>query len=700
MRRERRVSHVKLIYDAKRGVMVPREGMGDGEPACAARICYVDDSRTSSYVTLKILRQYGYEVDAFHSAEEALDALMERDYDLLLTDLVLSHGEGMNGDGLVRVLRRCGLAEKARMPAVVITGDRDEGVVERLHQVGADEVLVKPFKGKELNQVLRRLLARQEPPPVLQQPVGRAEEIAQHRREGPAEPVDEVPSTAETAAHEPVEPSEVVTQVIDGFDDFERPSIFSGLGDPLKARRLAAPGPSSPAFSEPATEPPFEPPGRSPEPPPTGEGSAARDMPPPSEPVPEPPPPKAAPPPPRREVSPSPPGSDPLSEESGLQEDSLLSLLDDFESRPAQEDSLPARPRRAMAIPLLLLLALLLSAIGYGAWTWWQGREPEVRLTEVIAGPIYDVIHAAGRVVSDRFVDVTSHDPGQLVEVLVKEGDRVEGGQLLARMDDQEARMRVKRMEATLISLEEEVARAEKIRERLRKAYQVGAVSRQSLDDAEADWTTASARLSVAQEELAAARLALERTRIKAPFAGVVTEVKAHAGQWIAPPQPILHLVDESRKVVRLRVDAADSGRLAPGQTVVLSSEAFPDRRWREKVIRIAPSSNANVVEVEVSLGRNAPPLRLGQPVSGEIRIHGRDRAVKLPLEALVERDGRSMVMLVRDGRIRYQPVEVGIEDFTHVEVRSGLQPGDRVVLPQGRLLPEGQAVRVVGLDG
>ncbi len=700
MRRERRVSHVKLIYDARRGVMVPRGGMGDGEPARAARICYVDDSRTSSYVTLKILRQYGYEVEAFHSAEDALDALMERDYDLLLTDLVLSHGEGMNGDGLVRVLRRCGLEDKARMPAVVITGDQEEGLVARLHEAGADEVLVKPFKGKELNQVLRRLLARQEAPPVLQQPVGRAGEIALPRRQQSGQSVDETPPPPETPEEQTAEPGEVVTQIIDGFDDFERPSIFSDLEDPLRARRPAAPVPP-PAPEEKAEADP----------------ETASPVSRPSSPSAEPAPHAASPPidsspsspPPRRETAPPPPpppgetetleAAAPLPD-GGLQEESLLSLLDDFEPRSSLQEPPPSRPRRAMAIPLLLLLALVLSAVGYGAWVWWQGREPEVRLTEVTVGPIYDAIHAAGRVVSDRFVDVTSHDPGQLVEVLVKEGDRVEAGRLLARMDDQEARMRVKRMEATLISLEEEVSRANKIRERLRRAYEVGAVSRQSLDDAEADWTTASARLSVAQEELAAARLALERTRIKAPFSGVVTEVKAHAGQWIAPPQPILHLVDDQRKVVRLRVDAADSGRLAPGQTVVLSSEAFPDRRWREKVIRIAPSSSANVVEVEVSLGRNAPPLRLGQPVSGEIRIHGRERAVKLPLEALVEDAGRPMVLLVRDGRIRYQPVEVGIEDFTHVEIRSGLRPGDRVVLPQGRVLPEGQAVRVVGLDG
>ncbi len=696
------VSHVKLVYDAEKGVMVPRPGAPVGEKARAARICFVDDSRTSSYVTLKILRQYGYEVDAFRTAEEALEALMERDYDLLLTDLVLSHGDGMNGDDLVRVLRQCGLPEKARLPAVVITGDQDGGVGERLRRIGVDEVLVKPLKGKDLNQVLRRLLSRPESAPVLDEPVSPPAE------ETPRQPA---PKAATEPSPEPPQEDgmdDLVTQVIDGFEDFsDRPSIFSELEDPIQARRPAQPKRPNPFLddAEPALEPPSRPAAearRQAPPPPKSEPIGPSEPPPKVEAAPEPPPP----PPPKPEPRPSPkPQARKAAERApeppppaDIAEDSLLSLLEDFDAPTPQAEAAPKRPRRALGIPLLLLLVgLVVSASAFGLWSWWQGREPEVALVEVEQGPIFEAVHAAGRVVSDRLVDVTSHGPGQLVAVLVKEGERVDKGQVLARMDDQDAKMRVKRIEATLISLEEEVNRANKIRERLRRAFQVGAVSRQALDDAEADWTAASARQAVAQEELAAAKLELERTRIKAPFAGIVTEVVAHPGQWVAPPQPILKLVDDRRKLVRLRVDAADSARLAPGQTVVLSSEAFPDRRWQEKILRIAPATEANAVQVDVSLGRNAPPLRLGQPVSAEIRIQGSERAVKLPLAALVEVDGKPAVMVVRDGKIHYRPVETGIEDFTHVEIRSGLRPGDRVVLAPGRTLKEGQAVRIAG---
>ncbi len=692
------VSHVKLVYDAEKGVMVPRPGAPKGEKARAARICFVDDSRTSSYVTLKILRQYGYEVEAFRTAEEALDSLMEQDYDLLLTDLLLSHGDGMNGDDLVRVLRQCGLPEKTRLPAVVITGDQGSEVGERLRRIGVDEVLFKPLKGKDLNQVLQRLLSRPESAPVLEEPVSGAETSSPRAATEPP---------AEISAEKAARGDDLVTQVIDGFEDFtDRPSIFSELEDPIQARRPAQPKRPNPFLDE--NESLLEPPAH---PWPTGQQKdkgAER-----SEPIdPHAPSSENASPPFDSEAVASPPSSDPGSrprvrEPSGhvpespppadVSGDSLLSLLEDFDTpAPAQPETPPKRLRRALGIPLLLMLvALVVSASTFGLWNWWQGREPEVTLVTVMQGPIYETVHATGRVVSDRLVDVTGHVPGQLVAVLAQEGERVEKGQVLARVDDQEVKMRVNRIEATLVSLKEEVNRANKILERLRRAFQVGAVSRQALEDAEADWTTASARLTVAQEELSAAKLELERTRIKAPFAGIVTEVVAHPGQWVAPPQPILKLVDDRRKLVHLRVSATDGARLAPGQTVVLSSASFVDRRWREKVLRIVPTGEADAVQVEVSLGRNAPPLRLGQPVSGEIRIRGDEQAVKLPLAALVERNGEPAVMVLRDGKIHFRAVETGIKDATHVEIRSGLQPGDRVVLAPGRILEEGQVVRI-----
>ena len=124
------------------------------------RICYVDDSRTSAYVTKKILTEFGYEVDHYGSAEPAIVALLEKDYDLLLTDLLISAG-GMNGDDLVRFLRMSGHPRKKLLPVIVITGTSDKDTLLKIYEAGANGVLVKPITGEELNERIRSLLPEQ-----------------------------------------------------------------------------------------------------------------------------------------------------------------------------------------------------------------------------------------------------------------------------------------------------------------------------------------------------------------------------------------------------------------------------------------------------------------------------------------------------------------------------------------------------------
>ncbi|MGD8884403.1 MAG: response regulator, partial [Gammaproteobacteria bacterium] len=122
-----------------------------------ARLCYVDDSRTSAYVVKRMLRPYGYEVDHFNSAEPALIALVESDYDLLLTDLKVSP-TGMDGDDLVRALRASGQQKVSSMPVIVITGATDTGILSQVYEAGANQIMTKPVNGDELDAHIRNLV--------------------------------------------------------------------------------------------------------------------------------------------------------------------------------------------------------------------------------------------------------------------------------------------------------------------------------------------------------------------------------------------------------------------------------------------------------------------------------------------------------------------------------------------------------------
>ena len=122
-----------------------------------ARLCYVDDSRTSAYVVKRLLRPYGYIVDHFNSAEPALIALVKNKYDLLLTDLKVSP-TGMDGDDLVRALRNSGHEKISALPVIVITGATDEAVLREVYEAGANQILSKPVNGDELDTHIRNLV--------------------------------------------------------------------------------------------------------------------------------------------------------------------------------------------------------------------------------------------------------------------------------------------------------------------------------------------------------------------------------------------------------------------------------------------------------------------------------------------------------------------------------------------------------------
>jgi len=345
-----------------------------------------------------------------------------------------------------------------------------------------------------------------------------------------------------------------------------------------------------------------------------------------------------------------------------------------------------------MAVVLVACLAFF-----YNNWSGLFSSGVPVQTTLVEQGEIFQSITVPGKVVSKLRVDVTPSIAGRLTNVYVEEGDNVKKGELLARLDDREARSNLKRAEAALGNAEEDVALAERSLKRLRQAFSKGAVAKQLVEEAEVELRSARARQSVAEEEVRTSKLSLENPRIVAPFSGTITARYVEVGQWVVPSETLFSLVDQSQREVEVRVDAADSGGIAVGQTVTLSSDAFPGLQWNESVTRLAAATsnvgNANTVSVYISLGSKAPSLRFGQQVDSEIRTSWNPSALKVPYGAIITKGGKSYVAVVENNVINLVEVETGIEDFTHVEIRQGVHVGQYVILANGADIEEGDRV-------
>ncbi len=350
----------------------------------------------------------------------------------------------------------------------------------------------------------------------------------------------------------------------------------------------------------------------------------------------------------------------------------------------------------------ILGLAALVS-FGIIIWSLWNyfnvGQVHPVDTVRVSMGTLHQTINVPGKIVSKLNIEISSSSSGQIVAVKVKEGQNVKKGQTLVKLENEEAISDLKRAEGNLLSTREETALASKTLKRMRRALKLGAISRQQMEEAEASFKSAKAKEIVALEASRTAKLALNKLSVAAPFNGTVTSRFAQIGQWITPSDTLFTLVDLGQREIEVKVDSADSNAISVGQSAFMSSDAFPGQNWTENVKRIATAASrgagTNTVSVFINLGGRAPSLRMGQQVDAEIRTFSRNNTNKLPISAIISRNGKSWAGTIREGRIHYVPIETGMEDLTHVEILQGLKTGQEVIIPRGQDLQEGDRVRI-----
>ncbi|MDX1812808.1 MAG: efflux RND transporter periplasmic adaptor subunit, partial [Gammaproteobacteria bacterium] len=215
--------------------------------------------------------------------------------------------------------------------------------------------------------------------------------------------------------------------------------------------------------------------------------------------------------------------------------------------------------------------------------------------------------------------------------------------------------------------------------------------------DAEAAWKTASAKQSVIEEELKAAKLKLERLKIMAPFDGLITSITVQEGQWVTTALPLLNIVDMEQRMAELKVDVSDSGNLMVGQKVTITSDAFSGQKWTEKITKISSEASredsANIVKVQTSLDSSPDELRIGQRLDAKISTASRSNTLRIPFNVIFTHNGRPHVAVIENAKIKFVPVVLGIESSDYVEVLDGVRAGQELVIPGSTPLEEGMSV-------
>ena len=384
-------------------------------------------------------------------------------------------------------------------------------------------------------------------------------------------------------------------------------------------------------------------------------------------------------------------------------------------------------PLRVLALCVLILAAA-------GGWWWLSRPQPiSVRVEAVQRGPVEEVVAntRAGTVKACRRARLAPGTGGQIATLGVHEGDRVETGQLLLELwnldrkaqvtlaereaDAGDARARAACLNAD--QAEREAARQVKLQERkmaseesLDRAITAAQAGRADCEAARATARVGAARLGVAQAEL-------ERTRLTAPFAGVVAEVSGELNEYVTPSPPgiptppAVDLIDDSCFYISAPIDEVDAAKVRLGLDARVTLDAFGEQTFAGTVRRIAPyvldqEKQARTVEVEVVLAELPAdsPLLAGYSADVEIVVDRRDDALHLATAAIRPGEPASVLLLEQAshggaGLLVEREIETGLANWERTEVLSGLAEGDQVVLSLDRDGVEAGALAVADED-
>lgn len=377
----------------------------------------------------------------------------------------------------------------------------------------------------------------------------------------------------------------------------------------------------------------------------------------------------------------------------------------------------------------IFLTALLILAAA--AWVLLQKqRGPQLPGYEVSAQPLVQTVVATGRIAALSRAQVGAEVTGVVVERRVREGDRVQAGDILAVLRATELEAAVNQAHAELDRLQEatlpqaraavreaEVSLAQARREvqRRRQLYGQKAIPREELERAlqtEASASAAAERarleaLSLAEgnpdQALALARLAsaqaqLAKTVIRAQVAGTVLTRNAEPGDLVQPSRVLFEIAHDGDIEVLVPLDEKNLEVLTLGQPAVCIADAYPTRPFKAQVNFIAPSIDPQRGTVDVRLTVNEDPgfLREDMTVSVNIETGRRDHTIVIPNDTLngVQAD-QAWVWLVENGQATRRQVTLGLRGLAATEIVSGLSAGDHILANVRQSLEDGARVRV-----
>ncbi|KPJ78820.1 MAG: RND transporter [Deltaproteobacteria bacterium SG8_13] len=365
--------------------------------------------------------------------------------------------------------------------------------------------------------------------------------------------------------------------------------------------------------------------------------------------------------------------------------------------------------RTARKIFRWILPIVIIAAIGFAIWHYTRPDPIEVVVRPVQNGQVEKIVAntRAGTVEACRRAKLSPSIGGQIARLPVKKGDRVAAGQLLLELWNEdlaanaalaESEAAVAKSRANASCLEAEVAQREA--KRLLALRKSGAASEDQTDRAvtqakalAAGCSAAKATVKTSREQVGVAQANLARTRLIAPFDGVIAEINGELSEYVTPSPigiatpPAVDLIDTSCFYVKAPIDEVDAAAVQVDLPSRITLDAFRERSFSGRVRRIADyvldrEKQARTVDVEVEFTRpeDFRHLLAGYSADVEVILDARADTLRIPTQAVL--DGRRVFVFLPDqNRIQQRNIQTGLSNWEFTEVTTGLQAGELVVV-------------------
>lgn len=354
--------------------------------------------------------------------------------------------------------------------------------------------------------------------------------------------------------------------------------------------------------------------------------------------------------------------------------------------------------RSKPSLPFLVLAACLLLAGVEAVPAQEELPKATVATVPAVEREVHRTLTFTGTVEPRARSAVASEIEGLVKEVFIEEGDFVAEGTVMIRLKDATTRLALANAEAAFAEAKALYEKTRRDLDRALRLHEKGFLSDEERQDKKTDVTVAEKRMQQWQIQIVGYKGDLEKTRIKAPFGGMVSDLKVQVGEWVREGGVVAELIDLD--TVHVTADVAERyiGLVQVGQEARVRVDAYPEKRFPGRVFAVVPQarSQARSFPVKIAVQNPGHVLRSGMFARADFAIGEPYRAFLVPKDALVSQGGNYVVYIVQDGIALPVPVKLGDAFEDMVSVEAEIPAGAPVIVRGNERLFPSQPVEVL----